>query len=82
MPVEIVAYQAKSGDTYPDDLSVPDWVHKAILIRSDVPKNSRSRPDKWKYLSRSEVEELLGFSLKFLMSVVWNQKNAVPNENK
>jgi hypothetical protein len=67
-----IAIQDKLGMTYPVD-EVPEWITLAVLIQGNTPETRKDMNimRKWVYLTRLEVNILLGASLSSLNPVNW-----------
>jgi len=62
-------YQAKMRRGYPDT-QPPSELDDCFLVRGDAPSKANYQKG-WKYMSRDEVKELLGFSLESLIPSQW-----------
>ena len=62
-------YQAKMPRGYPDT-QPPSELDDCFLVRGDAPSKANYQKG-WKYMSRDEVKELLGFSLESLIPSQW-----------
>ena len=62
-------YQAKMRKGYPGT-QPPSELDDCFLVRGDAPSKA-SYQQGWKYMSRDEVKELLGFSLESLIPSQW-----------
>ena len=70
----------KTGNGYPASgkkSALPVWMQSAVLIRGDPNETTHQKKiTGWKYLTRDEVEELLGFSMKSLMCIRWGDSGS------
>jgi hypothetical protein len=62
-------YQAKMRKGYPGT-QPPSELDDCFLVRGDAPSKANYQQG-WKYMSRDEVKELLGFSLESLIPSQW-----------
>ena len=67
--VRKIAYQVKLGRAYPAD-AVPSFLESGILVRGKPPSKSAER-GRWKYHSDSQIDRLLGASLRDLKPAAW-----------
>jgi len=59
----VAGIQVKQGDRYPKNSStVKPWMSFGFLVRGNAAASSSGK-DKWKYLSKSDLKGLLGYSL-------------------
>lgn len=65
----IMGYQCKLGRAT-STWDIPDPIRKGVLIRG-LPVDSSFKKDKWEYLTKTEVEEFLGYSLQPLIPANW-----------
>jgi hypothetical protein len=68
--LKITGYQVKANNKGPSQTSLPPWISKAYLIRGNPPnksKNDKTKPVKWDYMVRKDIEGLLGYSLTPLL---------------
>jgi hypothetical protein len=71
----IYAIQNKTGRALPKH-DVPDWIDKGYLVRGKAPATTYSN-QKWTYLERKDVEQLLGCSLRVLYPDNWAEVSLV-----
>jgi hypothetical protein len=72
--VNVYGIQVKTGRASPNtNVVIPEWVNNVILIRGDAPKTCENRDNKWIYMSKSQIEDLLGHSLKPLYPANWKE---------
>ena len=71
-------YQAKAGQELPNaNSTVPEWIDTAVWIRGKTGEKESSpifggvQVGQWNILTKAEVEELLGYSMKTLMCMNW-----------
>jgi hypothetical protein len=70
--LKIHAYQVKPNKKGASRKPLPPWIDTAFLIRGNASKkncNHRTKPVKWEYMTREDIEVLLGFSIKPLLDV-------------
>lgn len=61
----VSAIQIKTGDGTPDTSKpVSEWIDRAYLMQGAASESPAKRKDKWTYLSRSAIENFLGYSLR------------------
>lgn len=72
-----IAYQVKLGRAYPKG-GVPDFLESGILVRGKPPSRSGEQGS-WKYLNDSEINCLLGASLRDLKPDAWPEHPLVDN---
>jgi hypothetical protein len=65
----VYGYQANTARTYPRH-DMPEWIDKGYLVRGDSPAMASIRRG-WMYMSRVEVQSLLGFSLGPMYPAEW-----------
>lgn len=63
----VTAIQSMSGEGTPDStVLVPAWIDKVYLMRGKAPDSCRMRLGKWVYLTKGQIKDFLGHSLRFL----------------
>jgi hypothetical protein len=68
---EVTGYQVKLLRHTPRQ-TVPNWVNGGgVLIRGGAPTSSSSRPNGWKFMSKCQIQEFLGYSLDPLYPSSW-----------
>ena len=68
-----IGCQMKIGNRYPTG-KVPDWIDRAILIRGNAPEVTTSAEKVWAYMTKSEVQALMGYSMQPLMCMRWDKE--------
>lgn len=70
--VVVYGIQTKEGQARPNTTAViPDWVTHFILIRGKAPEKCKPRKDKYIYMSKSQIEDFLGYSLETMYPANW-----------
>jgi hypothetical protein len=68
----IYGIQVKAGRNTPNtNVAIPDWMDRVVLIRGDAPATCTERQDRFVYMSKSQTENLLGYSLRSLYPANW-----------
>ena len=63
----VSAIQIKAGKKSPNtNVPVPDWIDQAFLFRGQAPETANQRSDKWNYMTKSQIQDFMGYSLRSL----------------
>jgi len=74
--LETFGIQVKAGQSTSKTTEViPDLINHIVLIRGDAPDICKPRQDRWIYLSKPQIEDMLGYSLRPLYPANWRNCN-------